>query len=854
MKINQVTIVPLDELSAADQQRSGAKAYNCARLAQAGFPVPDGVIVFPAASGAEIAALATHSWFDAQPLDAVFAVRSSGIGEDGEGESFAGIHQTLLGVHRTDVPAAVLECRASAFTPQALEYRKAKGMPIDAIEMGVLVQRMIQPVTAGVAFTINPVTGAQDEIVINASWGVGEALVSGLVDPDEFVIGKRDGVVRWSRLGDKGRVEETGTRHEPVEGSLTAGQLDELSTLVMNIERHYGTPQDIEWCHDGRQFWIVQSRPVTTARGNDDEIEWTRANLAEVLPDLTSPQALEAFEQMLDLAERQFLGKLVAPETDLGRIVKAFHGRLYFNLSQLRHLCAITGAAPALMLKSMGHGDTIQPADEVVTRPSLGAILARLPDLIRMVRRHLNPAAIIQQHEARTRAQLTRFAAADPRSLSDDRLWAAIEDWSNRGPEYMQPVLLLGGVLVHEGPIWKACARVGFPFERLVYPQLAIGQRSVSAQQAFDLVALADIARREPLVRSYLLSATLDQAQMRVALSGTEFLAAFDRFLEQYGHRGLYEYDWSLPRYREDPSPLLQTLRVHLRDDVKQDRDATAAMQLREAAQAWTDFEARLTPWQRWTLLPSVRRSIAKTKQYYVWREQVRSDLVKVLSVLRSWHLVLADRFVERQWIDRRDDYFLLRYSEIASTVRRQSDPAELRGIVARRARELDRLRPLQMPLLMRASELSALLRRAGVSGGTNADDELRGQAVSAGCVEAEVVVVRDPGEFGRMKRGAILVAPATDPSWTPLFTLASGVIVEVGGVLSHASTIAREYGLPALANVKQATRRLRTGERIRLDATNGVIERVDSIQSSVDSVSRESESSVVGRQFATVD
>jgi phosphohistidine swiveling domain-containing protein len=131
------------------------------------------------------------------------------------------------------------------------------------------------------------------------------------------------------------------------------------------------------------------------------------------------------------------------------------------------------------------------------------------------------------------------------------------------------------------------------------------------------------------------------------------------------------------------------------------------------------------------------------------------------------------------------------------------------------------------MPLLMRESELNQMIRTAGVSTRSADDNQLTGHPVSNGCVEAEVVVVRDPNDFGRMKPGAILVAPATDPSWTPLFTLASGVIVEVGGVLSHASTIAREYGLPALANVKHATKRLRTGERVRLDATHGRIERL---------------------------
>jgi pyruvate,water dikinase len=164
---------------------------------------------------------------------------------------------------------------------------------------------------------------------------------------------------------------------------------------------------------------------------------------------------------------------------------------------------------------------------------------------------------------------------------------------------------------------------------------------------------------------------------------------------------------------------------------------------------------------------------------------------------------------------------------EIARVIKGEQPPETLAVIVAARTRERERYRTLRMPLLMRESELPRLLRTSGVSDEGRSDTELTGQPVSAGCVEAEVVVIRDPGDFGRMKRGAILVAPATDPSWTPLFTLASGVIVEVGGVLSHASTIAREYGLPAIANVKRATRRLQSGERVRLDADRGTVRKL---------------------------
>jgi rifampicin phosphotransferase len=818
---NHDSFVPLARLTPAEAARAGAKAWNCARLLQAGFPVPDGLVAVATAGEAELSTLASHVWFDGQPTGATFAVRSSGIGEDGEGQSFAGIHETRLHVIRGDVPAAALACRASGRSATALEYRRTRGLPVDDVEIGVLIQRMVQPIASGVAFSVNPLTGAAGEVVINAAWGVGEALVSGQLDPDEFVVRASDQVVTWCRIGEKGGANGGADR-----ASLTSAHVRELAAMVIRIEAYFGAPQDVEWCHDGTAFWIVQSRPVTTTAAATDEPEWTRANLAEVLPDLTSPQALAAFEDLLNRGERAYAGNLLGPDDELGPVVKAFAGRLYFNLSQLRRICRLAATPAAEMLRSMGHAGAIRPDDE--RRPPMSRDQLRaIPDLLRMLWRHQRAARIVRDHKVRTAGVIARLDARDPERLSDGDIWRVVERWIAEAPRDVEPVLLCGNVMFHELPVRKACERLQWSFEALVYPQLAAGERSVSAQQAYALVELADVARGEPRASQWLADPASDLGRVRTALAGTAFIAALERFLACYGHRGRYEYDWALPRYHEDPAPILQAVRAHLAAPPAQG-GITAEAQTEAAADAWRAFEARVSRWHRWTTVRSLRRSIRQIKRYYLWREEVRSDLVRVISAVRRWHLVLATRFAVRGWIDRRDDYFLLRLGEVGALVRGELAPSGVRRLVAERAAERGRQAALAMPLLMRASQLPALVRTAGVSGGTDGGD-LVGQAVSVGCVEGEVVVVRDPGDFGRMKRGAILVAPATDPSWTPLFTLASGVIVEVGGVLSHASTIAREYGLPALANVRHATKVLRTGDRVRLDAGQGLVLRLDS-------------------------
>jgi rifampicin phosphotransferase len=823
------TFKRLDTIEPHDRQVVGGKAFNCARLKQAGFPVPDGIVIPCDATDESIQLLAAEPWLDSIPAGTRFAVRSSGIGEDSAGHSFAGIHETQLDVERDQLVEAVVVCRRSAASDQANAYRRARNLGDEAAQIAVLVQRMVPAVTSGVAFTVNPITGA-DELVVNAAWGLGEALVSGRVDPDEFRISKRDATVLSARPA-------TGNQRDGDTTTLSASQLVTLADLLGRIEAHYGAPQDVEWCHDGEQFWIVQSRPVTTRIANPElrnpqseirnvphDIEWTRANLAEVFPDQLSPQVLAAYEEMLNRAQRQFMGRILAPDAELGPMFKSFRGRMYMNLSQMRRVASLIGAPVADMLRSLGHPEQIHPDDELPKRAPFREIRPAIRDFLRVAFHDATAERMFRRHQAHIAGLIAQLARVDPRTLDDRAVWDAIQWWLQTAPDSIQIVFVMSGVLTRETALRKACAAVGFPYEKLVYSQLAAGARSVSTRQAIDLVALADIARREPAARSYLLENDGTFGDYRLALAGTAFLHALDRFLDQYGHRGRYESDWAIPRLHEDPSPALFAIQGHLQGrpvDLKLVADRQAA----DAAGAWRGFEARLTRWQRWTLLPRVRATLTRLKKQYVWREQVRSDLTRVLRYGRAYHLVLAERFVERGWIARRDDYFLLRFEEIAPAIADPSRGPGLMDIAARRTAQLAAERDLQMPMLMRESELATLLgaaRADGVDGG----DELVGLCVSPGSVEAEVVVMRDPSEFKAMKRGAILVAPATDPSWTPLFTLASGVIVEVGGMLSHASTIAREYGLPALANVKHATRVFTTGERVVLDASAGRVYR----------------------------
>jgi len=799
------TLKTLDEITDSDRSRVGGKAYNCARLKQAGFPVPDGLVVPPDASDQDIARLSEHRWFRSLPEPTLFAVRSSGLAEDSAGDSFAGMHETTLNVDRARLAETVRHCRRSADSEQARAYRAARNLPADHRAIAVLVQRMVPAVKSGVAFTVNPVTGA-NEIIVNSVSGLGEALVSGQVNPEEERLPKTDP--------------------------------SPLARLAVGIDALFGSPQDIEWCFDGEHYWVVQSRPVTTTVPSEvrpalstrgSEIEWTRANLAEVFPEQLSPQALDAYVPLLDKGERAFFGRLMAPEAELGPIIKAFYGRPYFNLSQLRHVTDSVGAAFANTLRSLGHPEQIHPDDDVAPKPSLKRFLRVVPDIVRLTGYDLRMARIFHDHQARARQVEERLTQVNPSTLSDKEIWATLQQWLDRAPEAIPPVFVMSSVQAREDVIRKACARVGFSYEALTYPNLAAGARSVSTQQAFDVIALANVARGETRSREYLRRNDGTFADFRTALADTKFLTEFEQFLSRYGHRGRYESDWSIPRLHEDPAPALFAIRAHLQSPGE--RVVTREQQDAEAQAAWREFESRLNPWQRLTLAPRVRKTLRDLKQQYLWREQVRSDLTRALRFVRRLHLSLADRFVTRGWLVARDDYFLLTLDEIRAAIDDPRAGAALPARVRTKQSELAADSAVKMPLLATGRELARFLAqprgRETVAPIEHGAGEIQGLCVSPGCVDGEVVVMHDPREFASMRRGAILVAPATDPSWTPLFTLASGVIVEVGGMLSHASTIAREYGLPALANVRDATRLLKTGERITLDASGGRVRRL---------------------------
>jgi pyruvate,water dikinase len=799
-------LLTLDEAAASSAALVGGKALRCAELRKSGFSVPDGFVLTIEAMNRDAALAEAGARARTWPAESLFAVRSSATDEDGSARSFAGMHETVLNVHTQEIGQAIRSCWQSGQSPRAQAYRRAFGGSTDSVAMAVLVQQMVPAVVSGVAFTQNPMTGA-DELVIQAIRGLGEALVSGLATPEEWRVRKSD--------------RQVASRTEAAESLLGEAEIARLAETLTAIERHYGSPQDIEWCWDGTTFWIVQSRPVTAAAPGIDR-EWARTNVREVMPDLPPPQVRESVISIIKQAEERFFGKLFAPEEELGPIIRHFFGRLYFNVEQFRHTTRVTHQPASQLQNNLGQLGEPRPGDEQAGPIEWKLLWNALPDILRLVWRQLRVATMVREGIERIEREIAPLRGLTPADVSDEEIARYARQWDREAPVGMQPVFALAAVMTFKDMLRAQLRSVDYSFDELALPVLAAGEKSVSAQQAFDLLRVALAARAEEWSRRYFVECdTFDD--YRAQLAGTKFIERFDAFLREYGHRGAYESDWSLPSFAEDPQPLLAAIAGHVQAPSAPDPEGLARRQEEEAREAWRKFEQFLSPWQRLAVLPRVRWLLRRIKQMVAWRELYRSTFVRAAQEQRRWHLELARRFLQRGWIDAESDYFMLLIDEVLGAIEGKVDPAALRPIAGRRRAEQEAWSAIEMPNVLRESELPYLLRKKPMA--SSDMGPFFGLTLSRGEVEGEAVVMHAPQEFGRMKPGAIIVAPATDPGWTPLFTLAAGVIVELGGSLSHAATVAREYGLPALANIRNATEIIHDGDRLRLNATQGTVE-----------------------------
>ncbi|MFB6169686.1 MAG: PEP/pyruvate-binding domain-containing protein [Haloarculaceae archaeon] len=887
-------VFTLDDPRAGDPELTGGKGSNLARLVAADFPVPPGFCVTTAVYEALVetpdirraidsldgldprdreavaeASAAVRSNLRARALpdearNAVeralgelggdaYAVRSSATAEDLPTASFAGQHETYLGVREGAVVDRVRDCLASLFTDRAVSYRLRNGIPHPELAMAVVVQEMVDPAAAGVLFTADPVTGNRRIAAVDATFGLGDTVVAGEVSPDNARVDRRTGEVIDYERGEKRYALRTDARGgtEAVDLSperraaraLSDAQLRSLVDLGGRVEALLGDPQDVEWALVDGEFLLLQARPITSLfpvpsppPSDDDLHVYLSFGHAQAMPEALPPLVVDFWRGFLEGGADAF-----RDDGTGGEWAVEAGDRVYLDLTPLLRLRPLRRFVPGRL--------------EAVNEPAADALCEFLAE-----RRDAVPdrgwaadaralAGVLRDGSSMLRAVVPRLLGRTARELlvgppDPDRERAWVESWGRAAAERVSAPdvlagrvraaferadfsLVVGDLLPRMGPHLLAALLARRLLSRLV-PDAdaeldAIGkgfERELVTQMNQRLGDLADVARSHPEVRAAL-RAERPLAEVESVAGGDAFVAALDDYLDAFGHRASGEIDLRRPRWRDDPGTLLRTIRSDLvRSDPGAHREHLDRLE-RSAAEAATRLEDRagrgvLGPVRR----PVVRRLIRTYRGGIQLREYPKQGLAHLFaavheSVSDAGAVLVADGRLERP-----DDVWYLRADELLAAL--ETD-APVDAPVDSRRRSHDRYASLTAPPLLTSDgeAPTAATRPEG------RESTLVGTPVSSGVVEGVARIIRDPaGES--LEKGEILVAPSTDPGWTPLFLNAAGLVMEVGGRMTHGALVAREYGIPAVAAVPRATTEIRSGERLRLDGTRGTVERLD--------------------------
>jgi pyruvate,water dikinase len=766
-----------------------------------------------------------------------FAVRSSAMHEDQEGASAAGMHSTLLNLMREDeVLDAIKVCWSSLFRPRVLSYLRALGEDIP-VSVGVVIQAMVPTEVSGVLFTANPLTGDAGEVVINAAYGLGSAVVDGRVTPDTYRVDKATGQLRDQIIGDKAQqtvLERSGgvrevavARAQRERPALSEQQLLQLTDLATRIESHFGDPRDVEWGIAEHQIYVLQARPVVVPstgnrRGSRRDrpwdrrkIVWSNANVGEALPGVVTPLTWSVLSQFSDLGFRRAFGAMGCTVPRDAELVGDFRGRIYINLTEFSSVMSQVPWIHPSTLVRLGGGQYASELDEVVAERSSTGFFLRLPQTVsRYVRENFRLQARVDDFQSYFSDERMRINGIDPRLLEPsglDRMLGDVEHLLDETGSIMLTAYanLLTAVLVLIGVLRTFARDQGSGF----YRELLSGLQDVaSARPGFVLRHVAELARDEPEVAERIRTAELSELTV-AGLPAGPTRDALRRFVEDYGYRGIREAEIAAPRWSEDPTVMFAAIRSHLSSPTDLDHRVRDLRRTREEA------EERFKKSVPFPLRPSVTKLLHVVRRFTRMREDLRGHVVEVLGMFRRVALEASRRIEAREPEAGPDAAFFLTLAEVRRVFHDENERVAIR--VQRRRLEYERNQALPEPP---STFVGFPPDDAGVA---STSKRLRGLAASGGVAEGRVRILRDPSQAADFKRGEVLVVAAADTGWAPLFLAASGVVTELGGPLSHAAIILREYGVPAVVNVTNATRSLRDGDLIRLDGDVGTVERL---------------------------
>ncbi|MEV6703214.1 rifamycin-inactivating phosphotransferase [Streptomyces sp. NPDC051453] len=751
---------------------------------------------------------------------AAYAVRSSATAEDLPTASFAGQQDTYLNVMGpTEILQHVSRCWASLFTERAVTYRQRNGIDHRTVHMAVLVQRMVFPHASGILFTADPVTGNRKVATVDAGFGLGEALVSGLVNPDVFKV--RDGEVVGKAIAAKQRAVHAlpagGTQEVAIESqrqrqpALTDAQAVRLVQLGRRIEAHFGRPQDIEWCLVDDGFQIVQSRPITTLfpipEADDRENHvYVSVGHGQMMTDPMKPLGFSMWQLTA-----------MVPMHEAG-------GRLFVDVT--RRLAS--PASRAGLLEAMGKGDPLirHALETVIDRDGF---VPSLPDATPGGRPAGGAPAPIDTDPALVTGLIERSQTSvadlerDIRTKTGPELFDFLLEAFEEHKRVLSDPLSIQAIMAGmEATWWLNDKLQEWLGEKNAADTLTLSAPdNITSEMGLALLDVADVIRPQPEVVAFLQGVDGDDFLDELAklAGGTEARDAIEAYLDRYGMRCVGEIDITRPRWRERPSTLVPVILDNVRNFEPGAAERRFEQGRLKAQKKEQDVLSRLRA------LPDgdrkadeVKGMIDRVRTFIGYREYPKYGIISRYFVYKRALLAEAGRLVQADVLHEKEDVFYLTFQEFHDVARSHQVNDELIRQRKEAFRSYHALTPPRV-LTSDGEALTGAYRRDDVPAGA-----LVGVPVSAGTIEGRARVILDMADAD-LEAGDILVTAFTDPSWSPLFVGIAGLVTEVGGLMTHGAVIAREYGLPAVVGVEQATRLIRDGQRIRVHGTDGYVE-----------------------------
>ena len=755
-----------------------------------------------------------------------YAVRSSATAEDLPSASFAGQQDTYLNViGKEEILKHISKCWASLFTERAVIYRIQNGFDHRKVQIAVIVQKMVFPEVAGILFTADPVNGNRKTISIDASFGLGEALVSGLVNADNYKV--NNGRIAERKISAKKlaiyALKDGGTKEEKIElasqnkQALTDEQILELNQIGRTIEEHFGTPQDIEWCLVNDTFYIVQSRPITTLfpvpQANDTENHvYVSVGHQQMMTDPMKPLGL-SFYLLMTQATMAIAG---------GRLFVDITGHLSSRASR-KNIIEVLGKSDPLIkdaLMTIDERDDfikLSMEDQVPGHSTSNRIMTwkytgqfeNEPEVASDLIRNIQVAfeELKQNIKAKSGDGLLDFISNHIQLLKKEMYIPKSID-----------VIMVG---MHASS-WINEKMFEWLGEKNVADALSQSvSNNITSEMGLELLDVADVIRPYPNVVEYLQN-TSEQNFLDTLSDfngGKESREAINTFLNKYGMRGAGEIDITRPRWREKPLTLIPAILNNIRNFKSGESKRKFEQGLEEAMQKEKEILERLRQ------LPDgeekvweTKRMIKQMRNLIAYREYPKYDMVNRFYVYKQALKKEAEKLLQAKIIDNIEDIYYLTFEELREVVLTHKLDY---GIINKRKEDYKLSEKLNPPRVITSDGeiIFGKYKHEDLP-----EEAIAGLAVSSGTIEGRARVILSMAD-ANIEEGDILVTTFTDPSWTPLFVSIKGLVTEVGGLMTHGAVIAREYGLPAVVGVENATKLIKDGQRIRVNGTEGYVE-----------------------------